>query len=253
MLDIFSVALLNTKQGVREKTFWVIAFFFAFLLAAALFLGELSIGEKEAALRDISLSSIEISCLVLIVFGLVINFYREKETRLKELYLSYFSQASYLTGKLLGYIFICFMYVLVTTLLAGVLLFFNHAFNWQIIAASYSIFLKLSIFSAVSLLFSALFDYALLASLATFFFYIASEFAYSAVKIVSVTKNEAARFFIQFIYYALPNVEKVDLKYQAIYGQPVSFFHLSKVSAYVIIYILFCLSLAVLAFRSKEH
>jgi hypothetical protein len=61
MFKILSITILNTKQGIREKTFWVAGFFFLFLLVFSLFLGELSIGEKEVVLRNVSLSSIEIS------------------------------------------------------------------------------------------------------------------------------------------------------------------------------------------------
>ena len=253
MLKLFSIILLNVKQGIREKTFWVVGFFFLFLLGFSLFLGELSIGEKEVVLRDIALSSIEISCLFLIVLGLVYDFYREKNTRLKEIYLSYFSHAIYLGGKLIGYIFICLIYVLLASLLASLILFLNRAYLWQFFLGSYTIFLKLSIFCGICLLFSSLFEYPLLASISTILTYIASELSYNALKIVNVSKNIFIKIFLKSVYHILPNADKIDIKYCVIYGETPSLHFFANITLYVIIYLLFLYFLSVLIFRGKEH
>lgn len=253
MLKVFSIALLNTKQGIREKAFGIAGLFFLFLLGFSLFLGELSIGEREVVLRNVSLSSIEVSCLFLIVLGLVWNFYREKDTRLKEIYLSYFSQANYIGGKLIGYLLICFIYILLTTLIAIPILSLNNAFLWQIFLGSYSIFLKLSIFCAICLLLSSLFEYPLLASISTIFTYIASELSANAVKIMSASENELARVASRFLYHLLPNVDKIDLKIDAIYGQAPSFYFLVTITSYVFIYILLSYFLTLFIFLRKEH
>jgi len=253
MSKIFSVILLNLKQGIREKTFWIAGLFFLFLLGFSVFLGELSIGEKAVVLRNVSLSSIEISCLLLIVFGLVLGFYREKDTRLKEVYLSYYSYASYLAGKLIGYILLCLIYVSLTSLITGLILFLNNAFLWKFFIGSFGIFLKLSIFCSICLLFSSLFDYPLLASLTTIFVYVSAELSYSALRIVTVSKNDFAKIFIKFLYHLLPNADKVDLKINAIYGQIPQVCLLFGIVFYVLLYILFSYFLTLFIFLRKEH
>lgn len=253
MFKFLSITLLNVKQGIREKTFWTAGLLFLFLLGFSLFLGELSIGEKEAVLRNVSLSSIEISCLLLVVFGLVWGFYREKDTALKEVYLSYFSCANYLTGKLIGYLFICLIYVSLTSLIAAFILILNNAFLWSFFLGSLGIFLKLSVFCSICLLFCSLFDYPLLASLTTIFVYIASEFSYNALKIATVSKNGFTRIIIKFLYHLLPNVDKIDFKINAIYGQVPQFCLLVGVTFYVLLYILFSYFLTFFIFLRKEH
>lgn len=253
MFKFLSIILLNTKQGIREKTFWAAGLFFLFLLGFSLFLGELSIGEKEVVLRNVSLSAMEISCLLLVVFGLVWGFYREKDSRLKEVYLSYFSCANYLIGKLIGNIVICLIYVLLTSLIAGFILILNNAFLWSFLLGSFSIFLKLSIFCSICLLFSSLFDYPLLASISTIFAYVASELSYSALKIVSVSENDFARLFLKSLYHLLPNADKIDLKINAIYGFCPHFYFLASITLYVFVYILFSYFLTLLIFLRKEH
>jgi hypothetical protein len=253
MSSVLSLLLINIKQGVREKTFWGVAFFFLFLLVFSLFLGELSIGEKEVALRNISLSAIEISCLFLVVLGIVNNFYREKETRLKEVYLSYFPQTSYLAGKLLGYLVICFTYICMASFLSSIVLVVNNAFLWQYFWGSFGIFLKISLFCGICLLFSCIFEYPLLATIATVFAYVSSEFSLSALKIVAVSNNALMKTAMKALYHVLPNTDKIDLKYQAIYGQNMSASFAGYIALYVLMYILFSFALSVLVFVNKEH
>lgn len=253
MRKIFSIVLINVRQGIREKTFLGVAFFFLFLLGVSLFMGELSIGEKEVALRNISLSAIEVSCLFLVVLGIVNNFYREKETRLKEVYLSYFPQGSYLAGKLIGYILICCIYIFMASVLAGIILAVNKAFIWQFFLGSWGIFLKISLFCSICLLFSCVFDYPLLAALSTVFAYVAAEFSASALKITTVSNNAVTKIWMKALYHLVPNSDKIDMKYQAIYGHTLPVYFLGYVSLYVLIYILFAFSLSVLVFSKKEH
>ena len=214
-----SIASLNTLQGIREKSFWVAVLFFIFLLLFSVFLGELAIGEEVIVLRNISLCAIELSGLLLIVFGLVYNFYREKESRLKEVYLSSFSPLTYLAGKLLGFILLCALYILLTLLLSIFILTLNSAFDWYIFLGGYGIFLKLSIFCGLALFFCSLFEYPTLTSLATLFTYIGSELSSSALKIVSVSKSIFTQFLFQLLYHILPNADKIDLKTKAIYAE----------------------------------
>lgn len=253
MRKIISLALLNIKQGIKEKTFWVIVFFFLFLLGFAFFLGELSIGEKGIVLRNVGLSSIEISGLILIVFAFVLSFYREKETRLEEVYLSSFSGFNYLGGKLIGYLFLCLLYVLLTSLLMAVVLFLNSAFLWPVFLGSCGIFLKLSIFCSICLLFSSLFNHPVLASISTIFVYVGSEFSAAALKIINISKSNFAHLFFKFFHHLLPNSDKIDLKTMAIYGDRIQPHFLLAISFYVIVYILFCYFLSVLIFCRKEH
>lgn len=253
MTRVFSIVFLNVKQGIREKTFWVVVFFFISLLSFSLFLGELSIGERAVVLRNVALSSIEISCLILIIFSLIFSFYREKDTHIKEVYLSYFSPITYLGGKLIGYIFICLTYILFATALAVVILFLNNAFLWQFFLGSYGIFLKLSIFCGICLLFSSFFEYPLLAVISSVFIYVSAELSYNAFKIVSVSKNYFITAFLNFFYHLLPNSDKIDFKLAAIYGEVPQPAFLINITLYVLIYILFSFFLTALVFLRKEH
>ena len=70
MRKIIYFALLTVKQATREKAFRLGWFLLLLLSGFALFLGELAVGEKEVVLRNAQFSFIEFSGLLMILFGL---------------------------------------------------------------------------------------------------------------------------------------------------------------------------------------
>jgi Cu-processing system permease protein len=254
MREIISLIVLNVTQGLRQRIFWLAAIVCICLLGFSLFLSQMSIEGEQEALRNIVICSIEISTLLLLTFGLVYTFYREKETRLKEVYLSYFSRSSYIAGKLLGYICLCLIYLIFVSFMAAVVLVLRHAFLWQFFTGIYALFLKLSIYCAICLVCASLFDYPVLAIIVTAMLYVASEVAYSASKVVLIfSKGGFLTAASRYIYYLLPNVDKIDLKYQAIYGESVSLDKFMVITAYSVVYIMFCFIVSSAIFSRKEH
>ncbi|HRZ14307.1 MAG TPA: hypothetical protein P5110_02245 [Candidatus Omnitrophota bacterium] len=253
MRKIFYFALLTVKQATREKSFWLGWFLLIALIGFALFLGELTAGEKEIVLRNAQFSFIELSGLFLIVFGFIYGFYREKETRLQEVYLTCFSRPVYLCGKLLGYIVSCGMYILLASLLCSVFLWANHAFIWQLFWGSFSIFLKLSILCGVSLVFSCLFEFPLMASVSTLFVYVSGETAYNAFKIIKESAHPVSKMLFTAVYHLLPSADKVDFKYPALYGDSPAVTRLLLVTAYAGAYVLFTYCLANVIFERKKN
>lgn len=251
MKKIFFLTLLNFKVALKEKTFWVIGLLLLFLMSFSFFLGQLTLGEKGMILKAAGLSVIELTALLLIIFGFIFNFYKEKETRLQEVYLSHFSSLTYLGAKLAGYILVCFFYILIAFVFLTLVL--RGSFDLYLLSGVYGIFLKLSIFSGLALLFSAVFNYPLLSAGLLFFTYIGAELAYGAYRFAEFAETALGGFFLRGVYYLLPNADKLDFKYLAIHSQAVEPSVYLFVFAYTVIYILFCFFLANLFFSIKEH
>ena len=253
MREAFAVAVLNFKQGLREKLFWGVVFFLVFFLAFSLLLGKLSPGETERVLRNAGLSGIELSGIILVVFSLIFSFYREKDSRILEIYLSHFSRTHYIAGKLLGYLLICFFYLILAGLGYALILFLAKAFLWQVLIGLYSLFLKLAILVSLSLIFACLLSSPVLALLCSLSLYLAGEIAYPVLKIVSLGQDKANLALFKFLYYLLPNMHELDLKSQATHGEPPSFNFLFFISLYSFTYILFLWVIARHIFIRKEY
>jgi hypothetical protein len=252
MGKIISVIKLNFIQGVREKLFWQAVFFFVFILGLTFFMGILSVGQTAAVLKGFGLSAIELSALVLTVTSLVFNFYRERDCRLTEFLLSCFSRPDYISGKLGGYILLVLFYVILTGSGWIVLLIFNQAFTVYALAGLFTIFLKVAIIASFALVFSCLFTSYIMSLTSAFFVYIAAEVSPAAVKIVSQSSSSALKYFFKFVYYILPNMDKLDIKSGVVYGQIPAFGFFAGITLYSVIYVILLWSLATYIFIKKE-
>lgn len=253
MREVFAVARLNFKQGIREKLFYGVIFFFAAFLSFCVFLGKLSIGESEKVLRSAGLAGIELSGLILVIFSLIFSFYRERDSRILEIYLTNFSRRRYISGKLIGYLLILLIYLVLAASGYAFILLLHQAFAWQIIAGIYFLFLKLSVVIGLALIFSCLFSSPVLAILCSFFSYFTAEAASSALKIILLQGNPFQIMVFKGFYYCLPNMDKLDIKALAAHGKlpDLRFFLLGSVYAYAY---LICLCLvARYIFLRKEY
>ncbi|MEK7122775.1 MAG: hypothetical protein AAB855_02860, partial [Patescibacteria group bacterium] len=205
-----AIAWLNLKQGLREKLFYGVLFFFASFLAFCALLGELSVGESEKVIRSAGLAGMELSGLILVVFSLIFSFYRERDSRILEIYLTNFSRGQYISGKLIGYLLILLIFLGLAAAGYALILLLYQAFAWQIIAGIYFLFLKLSIVTGFTLFFACLFSSPALALLCSLFSYFAAETAHSALQIILRQGSTLQAVFFKGLYYCLPNMDKLD-------------------------------------------
>ena len=253
MRKVVSVALLNLKQGMREKLFWGVAFFFIFLLGLSVLLGELAVGEGVKVMRNAGLAGIELSALVLVVFSLTFSFYRDRDARMLEVYLSYFSRGAYIGGKLLGYLLICLFYLIIAGAGWVVILLLHNAFTYQIFGGLLSLFLKLSIVISFTLVFCTIFSSPIIASLGSLFIYGASEMAGEALRIVSLSGSPIQLTFFRFLHRLLPNMARLDVKSYVAYGELPSLSFFASISLYTVIYIVFLLLISRFMFLKREY
>jgi len=253
MHKIFSMAAITFFQGVRTQTFRIVALLFAAFLAVAYFLRVLSIGQSDLMLRSFGLSAIEISGILLIVFGCINSFYRERETRLQSIHLTYMSHFSYTSGKLLGNIMLTAAYIFIATAACSLVLWHENAWNLTFLAGSYSIFLKMSIICAFCTLFANLFNSAVFASLMTVFIYLASEFASYPLSMMRMQASAVPTSVSKIVYHLLPNFDKIDMKYVAIHAERISGLLFLEITLYSLLYIALIFIPAWRIFVRHEH
>ncbi|HNV71952.1 MAG TPA: hypothetical protein PKO06_19765 [Candidatus Ozemobacteraceae bacterium] len=248
-----SIAGVTWLQGLRNQTFWIAAFLFAAFLLVAFFLRVLAIGHKAMMLRSFGLASMELSALLLIVYGFVFSMHRERENRIQSLYLTYVSPWQYLLGKLLGNCLLIFAYLSIAAFLCAALLFHEGAFSGAFFFGTYSIFLKLCIICSFCLLFSCLLSSPVFASLMTFFTYCAGELSAYPLMIMKSSTNQMIVTFYRVLYHLLPNMDKVDLKYLAIWELPIEPMHVLTITVYAFFYSMMLFVPALWAFSRREH
>ncbi|MBU1044473.1 MAG: hypothetical protein KJ915_08785 [Candidatus Omnitrophica bacterium] len=253
MKKIISIALLNFKQATRDKVFSGTVLFFIFYLFFCVLLKELSPGHAEKVLRNVGLVGIELTSIIFIIFSFTVTFFKERETRILEVYLSNCPRASYISGKIIGYIFITIVYLCFSSCAYFFVLKLFGAFEFSVLAALYPLFLKIILIILITSIFSCLFSSAALALLATLFLYLGCELMPMALKIVRNYGAGRQKLMVENLYSFLPNMDKLDIKQLAVYGQFPSAGYLLLISFYAIIYIVGLWIINVFVFQKKRY
>ena len=253
MRKFLAVSFLNFKEAVRDKFFLGVVFFSIFYFLFCIFLGKLSVGHADKVMRDAGLAGIELTAVILVIFSFTFSFFREKENRILEVYLSNFPAAICLSGKIFGYILLCGLYFVLSAVCFGALLYIHQAFNWAALAALYPLFLKIMIIIFLASLFSTLFSSATVSLLSLLFVYLGAELLPSALAIVKAYGVPMQKLFIKAIYLFLPNMDKLDIKLLAVYGKLPGYKFFLGISLYALVYCLFLWLINLFIFEKKEY
>ena len=253
MRKMLAMASITFLQGFRTQTFRIVGMLFVAIMAMTYTLRILSIGHKEMMLRSFGLSIMEISSLLLIIFGCVSSFYRERETRLQAIHLTYVSAFDHVLGRLLGNCMLVGAYTLLATIGCSAVLWHEGAFSWVFIFGAWSIFLKLCIICVFCSLFANLFTSPVFASLMTVFVYFAAEYASYPLAMMRRSPSVVPEGVSRMVYHLLPNFDKIDLKYSAIHGESVATMLLIEITLYTLIYMTVVFIPAWRVFARHEH
>jgi len=253
---VFVIATNVFREVIRDRVLYLIAFFAILLVAVAVLLREVSVGSDGKILLDLSLAAIELLGLVVAVFvgTALVNKEIEKRTVLV-LMSKPISRAEFIVGKHLGLAAV--LAVLVAAMTAINLVILNvrqvpYSLPSLLLTALYQFF-ELSLIGAVALLFGV-FTSSLLATLLTFAVYLMGHLSRDLVALGKLSENPQLQQFTQSLYLLLPDLSRLDLKNQAVYGLqllPAAIDLLSN-ALYGGIYTALLLAIAVLIFARRQ-
>ena len=252
MKGICSVSGLTFKEGLRERIFHGIFILFLFILFLNFLLSQMAYGEREKVLCDVGLAGIELTGIIILLYFLVNSFFREKETKMLEVYLVRFSRVSFIWGRFLGASLVAGVFLLLGLISLSVLLFLNNAFYFSLILGVYFIFLKLLIILAFGLLFSTFISSQTLAYLLSLFVYIAGSSAHNALEIVSHRGSKISQILFKYFYYLLPNLDRLEIKLMLTYGRLPPISYVLSATLYTLTYICFLLIVSLLVFQKRQ-
>ena len=223
---ICSLARLTYSIGLRDRIFVSLVLLGVALLGVSLLLGLLGVGESTAVLRNAGLAGVELTGVLLVIFTVVFNWYRERESRMRDIYLTVVSREGYLAGKALGYLALLALYCALAAAGLCLLWFPNGALSARALAALYPMFLKLALVMGCTLVACVVFRSSFVALCTGVFVYVNSELIGSALTLVSRKGSHGQTLLLQGLYHLLPHVDLLDAKTQAAYAEalPAGFF-----------------------------
>ncbi len=208
------VAWNTFREAVRDRVLYNLVFFALLMIAAAILVGQISIGIEEVVIVSLGLSAISLIGLLMAVFIGVGLVYKEMDKRtLYALLAKPIHRWEFLLGKFGGLLLTLTVNTaaMAVGLLAAMLLV-QHSLkraDLAVLAAVYFIWLKLAIVVALALFFSC-FTTPLLSILFTSGLYVAGLFVQEIRSFGNITGSRALDAFARWISYLLPNFENFN-------------------------------------------
>ena len=252
-----AVVALNTfREVVHDRVLYNLVFFALLMIAAAILVGQVSIGIENIVIITLGLSAISVIGLLIAVFIGVGMISKEIDKRtLYALLAKPVRRWEFLVGKFAGLVLT--LSVNTAAMAAGLLmalLYVQHAgerSNLAVLIAVYFILLKLALVVALALLFSC-YTTPLLAILFTAGLYIAGLFVQEMRNLRADLMGPILRTGLRGLSYLLPNFENFDVMASAAHARAIPGYLVAQNTAYTILYCAVLLIAASLIFSRRD-
>lgn len=208
------------REVIRDRVLYLAALFAVGFVLANVLIPQVAAGTETQILLDVGLAAIELLGLVIAVFvgtGLI-----NKEIEKRTVYVLIakpITHAEFIVGKHLG------LSAVLAVLVAGMVAIYLLVLTFNrvpvpvgsiLVAAVYQ-WLELSLMTAVAILFGV-FTSSLLAALLSFAIYLMGHFSRDLVDLGKLSETPAIETVTQILYLILPDLSRLNLKNQAVYG-----------------------------------
>lgn len=220
LIRIWAVASNTFREVMRDRIFFVLGFYALMMLVALRLLPEVAGAAQDKIITDIGPASASLLGVVVAIFvgTNLINKEIEKRT-VFVLVTKPINSAEFILGKHLGLSAVLAILVAGMSAIYLLLLSITHI-NFQLFSmllAALFLFLELCLITAAALLFGV-FTSSILATLLTFSLYLVGHMSEGMVKLAGVTKNPSFQKMTDNLYLVLPDLSRLDLKNDAVYG-----------------------------------
>ncbi|SRR5713101_7404880 len=250
------VALNTFREAVRDRVLYNLVFFALLMMAAAILVGQISIGIESIVVVSLGLSAISVIGLLIAIFIGVGLVYKEMDKRtLYALLAKPVRRWEFLLGKFGGLVLT--LTVNTAAMAAGlflVLWYVKHSLASEdsaVLVAVYFILLKLALVVALAMLFSC-FTTPLLSILFTAGLYISGLFVQEMRTFHSLTPKPALEAIMRRLSYLLPNFQNFDVMASAAHGRAVPAALILENTIYTVVYCAIVLLTAAAVFSRRD-
>lgn len=253
---VFTIGSNVFREVVRDRILYIIALYALLLSGAVMLIPQIAGGAEDKIILDFGLAAMNVLGLIVAVFvgtGLV-NKEIEKRTVLV-LIAKPISHSEFITGKHLGLAAVLGALLTAMTAIFLTLLQLNQLAYplGSILLAVAFLFLQLSLVTAIALVLGV-FTSTVLATLLCFGVYLMGNLSQDLLEFGRLSKNPAIEQLVRNLYLVLPDLSRLDLKNQAVYGFSAlpDAMTLITNAIYGVVYTVLMLAIAIIVFSRRE-
>jgi ABC-type transport system involved in multi-copper enzyme maturation permease subunit len=253
---ITTIAFNTFREAVRDRVLYNLVVFAILMVGASLIFGEISIGIERQVLINLGLAAISLFGIVIAIFigiGLV-----SKEIEKKTLYTVLGARPvrrwEFVLGKYSG---LAGTLVVNAALMAigffAALLYLNHHFegaDGYVLVALYFIVLQFLLITAIAIFFST-FSSPLMSAVFAFSLFVIGTFAEDLRAFASMTTG-ATKYLASGLAWIVPNFASFNVVSQVAHSTPIAGRLVLYNSIYALLYVIVCLSAAVMVFERRN-
>jgi Cu-processing system permease protein len=250
------VALNTFREAVRDRVLYSLVFFALLMIAAAILVGQISIGIEDTVIVTLGLTAISMIGLLIAVFiGVALVSKEMDKYTLYALLAKPVRRWEFLLGKFGGLVLTLAVNTAAMALGLLVAMFYvKHSLersDASVLVAVYFILLKLALVVALALLFSC-FTTPLLAILFTVGLYIVGLYVQELRDMPFDLMSPAMSSLTKLLSYLLPNFENFNVMAMAAHGRTVPGALILQNTLYAVIYCTIVLTTAAAVFSRRN-
>ena len=254
LIRVLTIAQNGFREVIRDRILYFIGFFSLLLILAQRIIPEIAAGTHEKILLDFGIGAIAILSVIVAIFVGTASINKEIEKRtLLMLIPKPISRAELLLGKHLGLTAVLGVTIaIMMAIYLAMLSFADITYPTMALAiAALYLLLELALIVAVAILFGV-FTSSILATLLSFGVYLMGHFSEDLVELGKLSKNASIESLTTSLYLVLPNLSRLDLKNEAVYGLLPDTAELINHALYGILYTALLLIISMMIFAQKE-
>lgn len=265
MKRIRSVARNTFVEAIRDRVLYSLLLFAVLMILSSLVFASISAEQYNKIVKDLGLTAISLIGIMISVFlgmGLV---YKEMEKKtVYNIFSKPIRRYEFILGKYLGLGFtllvvtagmalILFLLVLYTELPNSSFITYYYGGHYfpEFFKAVYFEYLEFLVVIGIALVFSS-FTTPVLTVLLTFLLFAVGRFSSDIRLFAEEVENPLTGVLTEILYRVIPNLEKFDVRSEAVYGGNVSAELIIYTTAYAVIYAAALLVLSVIIFERRE-
>ena len=251
---IWAIAVNGFREVIRDRILYVIGFFALLLVIASRILPQVAVSADEKIFLDLGIGTMGILGAIVAIFvgtGLI-NQEIEQRTVLI-LIPKPVSRAEFIVGKHLGLSAVVLVLVATMTVIYLLLMSLSsisYPLGSLLVAVVYML-IELALLIAVAMAFGV-FTSSILATLLSFGVYFMGHLSRDLLELGKITKNESIEALTKTLFLILPDLEKLNLKNEAVYGLLPTTGELFSRAVYGLLYIVLLLTITILIFSRRQ-
>ncbi|QQG50337.1 MAG: ABC transporter permease subunit [Candidatus Berkelbacteria bacterium] len=250
---IFAIARNTFKETIRDRVLYSLIGFAVIVIAASLLAASVSLGQETRVIQSFGLTAMLVFLLIITIFIGTQLVWREVERRTIYMVLSKpVSREAFYLGKFLG---LCLTILVVMLIMGAVFValvgYKTKAVSGVQIAAIVMMMVEAWLLTAVGMLFAS-FTSPLASAVYAFALALIGHSA-TSIYIIAAKSTGFAKYMLEAVYYAFPNLEKFNLRNEVIFNAPLDFSYFWTAMLYFVGYTAAMLLLGIAIVRKHEY